>query len=243
MWVYELCCRLSNKLTYLIDLWLHDALSLRDESIPVSKVMKHWGKVIHSFNSARMNDTVLVVDAYYPDEEGRKILKDKKVKYMMALNKQRFPVLCSLVKHGVEHRGQWNAKWCEQRKEVLVHAMNKDGKEFYTLSNAYTRRTTKGSTKHVPVADDYKKMFDMCDKYNKQIKKRVWPFKPGGKDHLGEQGKYHSFAFGCVLQNTFNAYRDMNNIDKKNYEYYSYCEVLARQLYEYSNALSDASLM
>ena len=46
----------------------------------------------------------------------------------------------------------------------------KMGRSFYTLSNAYTRQTTKGSTKHVPVADDYKKMFDMCDKYNKQIK-------------------------------------------------------------------------
>ena len=82
-------------------------------------------------------------------------------------------MLCSLVKQGIENRGQWNARWCEKRKEVLVHAMNKDGKEFYTLSNAYKRQSTKGSTKQVPVADDYKKMFDMCDKYNKQIKKRV----------------------------------------------------------------------
>ena len=100
MWVYELCRWLSNKLSYLIDLWLHDELSLRDESIPVSKVMKHWGKVIHSFNLARMNDTVLVVDAYYPDEEGRKILKDKKVKYMMALNKQRFTAAIHIMQLG-----------------------------------------------------------------------------------------------------------------------------------------------
>ena len=147
---------------------------------------------------------------------------------MMALNKKRFPMLCSLVKHGVETRGQWNARWCEKRKDVLVHAMNKDGKEFYTLSNAYKRQSTKGSTNQV---------------YNKQIKKRVWPFKPGGKEHLGEEGKLHSFAFGCVLQNTFNAFRDIHGVDKKDYEYFSYCEILATQLYEYSNTLSDASLM
>ena len=79
-------------------------------TIPVSKVMTHWDKVVHSFNSARMNETVLVVDAYYPDEEGHKVIKEKKVKFMLALNKQRFPVLCSLVKHGVETRGQWNAR-------------------------------------------------------------------------------------------------------------------------------------
>ena len=86
LWVYELCYRLLNKLTYLMDWWLHDALSLHNESIPVSKVMTHWAKVVHSSNSARMNDTVLV---------WHKVLKKKKVKFMMALNKQRFSVLCS----------------------------------------------------------------------------------------------------------------------------------------------------
>ena len=92
-----------------------------------------------------MYDIVLVVDAYYPDEEGHKVIKEKKVKFMLALNKQRFPVMCSLVKHGVEIRGKWNARWHEKRKDVLDHAMNnKDGKEFYTLSNAYKRQSTKG---------------------------------------------------------------------------------------------------
>ena len=40
----------------------------------------------YSTYSARMNDTVHVVDAYYPDEEGHKVLKEKKVKFTMALN-------------------------------------------------------------------------------------------------------------------------------------------------------------
>ena len=70
LWVYELCVRLSNKTSYMLDLWLHDAVSLLGESIPVSKVVRHWAKIVHSFNSARMSDTVLVFDSYYLDEAG-----------------------------------------------------------------------------------------------------------------------------------------------------------------------------
>ena len=57
-------------LTYLLDLlYLHDALTLRTESISASKVMKNWGKVIHSINSAWISDMVLVINVYFPDKE------------------------------------------------------------------------------------------------------------------------------------------------------------------------------
>ena len=39
LWVYELCVKLSNKAPYMLDLWLHDAISILGESIPVSKVV------------------------------------------------------------------------------------------------------------------------------------------------------------------------------------------------------------
>ena len=52
-------------------------------------------------------------------------------------------------------------------------------------------------------------------------------------------GKFSLFAFDCVLQNTFNAYCDMNSVHRKEFDYYSLCEELASQLYEYANTLPE----
>ena len=56
---------------------------------------------------------------------------------------------------------------------------------------------------------------------------------------MGEAGKFSSFAFGCVLQNTFNAYCDINNVGRHCIDYYSFCESLASQLYIYANTFND----
>ena len=126
-----------------------------------------------------------------------------------------------------------------QKGEVIVHAYTKAGKRYTALSNAYRRECTKGSTVGVPVCSDYGKMFDPCDKFNKQVHGRIWPHRHGGKGRLGERGKFSSFAFGTVLQNTFNAFRDISGVGSDEYEYYYYCEELARQVYEYADTLSN----
>ena len=56
---------------------------------------------------------------------------------------------------------------------------------------------------------------------------------------MGERGKFSSFAFGVVLQNTFNDFRDINSVSGDDYEYCRYCEELASQLYEYAGVLPD----
>ena len=101
----------------------------------------------------------------------------------------------------------------------------------------YELCVTKGSTVGVPVCSDYGEMFDPCDKFNKQVHGRVWPHRHGGKGRLGERGKFSSFAFGTVLQNTFNAFRDITGVGSDKYEYY--CEELARQVHEYTDTLSN----
>ena len=58
--MYELCVKLASKASYMLDLWLHDAISLLGESIPVSKVVAHGAKIVNSFNVARMADSLYV---------------------------------------------------------------------------------------------------------------------------------------------------------------------------------------
>ena len=176
LWVYELCVRLSNKTSYILDLWLYDAVSLLGESIPVSKVVKHWAKVVHSFNAARMNDsnTLLVIDSYYLDEAAREGLADKKVKFIGAVNPRRFPVLTQMVRADVSKKGQWKGLWNGLRKELIAHSFTKDGKQYTALTIAYCRLATRSDTKSVPVCCDYGKMFSACDVFNRQIKNRIY---------------------------------------------------------------------
>ena len=51
--------KINNKAPYMLDLWLHDAIGVLGESIPVSKAVRHWGKVVHFFNVAGKADNIL----------------------------------------------------------------------------------------------------------------------------------------------------------------------------------------
>ena len=106
------------------------------------------------------------------------------------------------------------------------------------MSNTYKRFARPCTHHHRPAIDAYKKKFSVCDLFNRQIKHRLLPHKHGGEGTRGERGKQDSFAFGCILLNTFNAYRDINKIEN----YYSFCEQLADDLYRHALTLSDGPL-
>ena len=63
----------------------------------MSDVVPRWGRVIHSLNVSRMPNIVLVFDSYHLDETGRQGLRAKNVKFIGAVNPQRFPLLNALV--------------------------------------------------------------------------------------------------------------------------------------------------
>ena len=113
------------------------------------------------------------------------------------------------------------------------YAKAQHGQKEAKISNACQRFARPGTHQHRPAVDAYKKKFGVCDLFNHQIKHRLWPHKHGGKGTRGERGKQESFAFGCILLNTFNAYRDINEIAIIDYDYYSFCEQLADDLYTY----------
>jgi hypothetical protein len=91
--------------------------------------------------------------------------------------------------------------------------------------------------------DDNKDMFSVCNKNNNQIKFRTWPHKHGSVGCAGEKGKHNSFSFACVLQNTKNAYRNINVVAELDYEYRTYVmSYQALSLHIYASTLSDATL-
>ena len=133
----------NNKASYMLDLWLYYAISILGKSIPVNKGVRHWGKVVRSFNVANKVDTILVFGSYHLDEAAREGLEAKNVKFFGTVNPQRFPTLTLVVREGVKMRGLWKVLWNERRKELIVYFHIKDGKQYTALSNAYRRLATK----------------------------------------------------------------------------------------------------
>ena len=48
------------------------------------------------------------------------------------------------------------------------------------------------------------------------------------------------FAMSCILQNTFNAYIEINSIDPVEYEFKKYCSILSDQLFEHADIIDCA---
>jgi hypothetical protein len=66
---------------------------------------------------------------------------------------------------------------------------------------------------------------------------RTWPFRSGGNGVPGVEGMTTNFAFAVTLQNTFNAYRCINEVDHGSYDFRAYCNDLAQKLLQYSHNL------
>ena len=53
----------------------------------------------------------------------------------------------------------------------------------------------------------------------------------------GDEGHHHNFAMSCILQNTFNAYIEINGIIPVEYEFKKLCFMLFDQLFEHDDII------
>ena len=56
----------------------------------------------------------------------------------------------------------------------------------------------------------------------------------GGHGVYAEPRVEHNFAMSSILQNTFNVYVCINDLQVENVEYSRYCTMLADELFEYT---------
>ena len=249
LWFYQLASILSNGLSYLLHLCLHDVSKLDEGSFPVSQVVQMWCR--HVLDGPYVDkdvDTLLVFDSFYHSSSTREFLNRQNVKYIGAVHPNRFKLQTDMLKKKIRKVGDFAGVYNKTTGEIIVQYYakpqhgQKDAKIRTAMSNAYTRYGRRGTHHHRPAIDAYKKKFGVCDLFNRQIKYRIWPHKHGGKGVKGERGKQDSFAFGCILQNTFNAYRDINDITSEEYDYHSFCMQLADQVYMYALEQSTATI-
>ena len=143
------------------------------------------------------------------------------------------------MKEKVEKPGQFASIFRPQSSETFMYMWDSDkavGKKF-ALSIAFKRSPGKLTKVIVPVYDHYKSMSNACDRFHRMLHDRKWPHKNGGRNIPGDVGHHHNFAMSCILQNTFNAYIEINCIIPVEYEFKKYYLMLFDQLFELADII------
>ena len=85
--------------------------------------------------------------------------------------------------------GLWDGLYHRQTGHLFIHYYDVDARlgRKYVLTNACTQHSSRHghSIGVVPVYDDYRILFDKCDKFNKRLHRCTWPHKSGGRNVLG----------------------------------------------------------
>lgn len=233
LWFYEMCMPLRNGKSYLLYMKLHSTDKAYGETIPVMTIVQDWANIVKSKGKP---NTLLVFDSYYLDGAGRKHLHDENVKYVGAITKERFGALFDKVKDKIQRPGDWYGLHNPQSKESVVYCWDQDiniGKKL-VISNAMKLTDSLRSSMIVPIIDLYKITFKACDVYNKNLHDRTWPHRHGGRKRSGDFGLIHNFALSCILQNVFNSYCEICDIDMSTLDFETFCIELSDSIYESS---------
>ena len=220
-WFYELCIKLSNGLSFLLHFRAHLSDPNRNISIKTSEIVEQWTTIATTLGGENANpDAITTADSYYFDTTGRNICNDKKKKFVVGLQKNRFVSICDHLSGLVHAKKEVAAAYNEKTNEILVKYWDPEHPQpKFVLSNAFklTKITEKTKQKSrdvtIPVYSEYAEMFNLCDRFNRNLHERTWPHKTGGKSRKGEHGQYHNFALSAILQNIFNLYHDVNGED------------------------------
>lgn len=244
LWFFELVAILNNGDPYMVHTMMSTSNPSTGDTVPVNAVVKEWASVVNYFVETKNSiPPILTFDSYYTDGEGRKFLNEKNVKFIGAVNTARFRNLVDqLAEHGahVDKPGQTASIYNPNSNEIFVHHWDLDhnvGKK-YVLSNAFNPvPATRSNAGIVPAYDQYKVMFNGCDKYNRNFNHRKYCHRAGGGGRSGENGHTFKFLMACILQNTFNAFRSAHDDTSLNLTFRQMCHILSRFLIRHSSTL------
>jgi hypothetical protein len=196
LWFYEAVVTLSNGDPFLVYSRLCDSNSKQGIHTPTSDIVKDWANIIVEFKNRGIVDapnTVLCFDSYYATNEARKYCNDNGIKYIGAVQSNRFQALVTNMKllcEPVDAPGKTAAIFNEESGELFLHHYdaNSDVGEKYVLSNSFTRSIGRSSTtKLCQVYDQYKVMFNSFDQFNRRLRDRKFPHRSGAGEEQGWQ--------------------------------------------------------
>jgi Transposase IS4 len=196
-WIYELVVTLSSGKPFLLYLRLRDSNKNQNTSIPVITIVKEWMNLVQSFG----NTSILVFDSYYTDRASVDLLvkSSPPVKFIGTVNPTRFSSLVNIVKKNVTKAYEWCSIYNE--KSELMLTMNRPdlnaSSSKYVMTNVYSKRarnSNDSTSKEILGYDLFGETFNGCDKYNRSMHEKKWPYTSGGFKRSGTLGSIRDFA-------------------------------------------------
>ena len=97
---------------------------------------------------------IIVSDAYYLDNASRSLLRERKIKYLAAINKIRFAMAWRKTDEYVKHMGDF-VVMRKGSRELAMEYWDRDTKKRYVLTNAFLRKQDKDIQLHNSISDAY----------------------------------------------------------------------------------------
>lgn len=259
LWIYELAGRLPNGSSILLHCSLMDANKKLKETIPVHTVVQKWMKVIQEKGHP---NTLLVFDSYYFSADTRQLLLQNDIKVCAAVNSSKFPAVVNILSRRISKAGDIEAAYNREHGEIVLGYYNPDpnvrivpeslDRHFY--SNHFTtqvgrkyvwsntifatrfKEEKKEKSLSIPAYDLYNVGFSICDKLNRSLRQKCFPYrcsknKEGGSDLK----RYFDFVLSCILHNTFKIYEYATETDQKGSDHLPFsehCIVLSQELFD-----------
>ena len=163
--------------------------------------------------------TLLCFDSYYMSKGSRDCLEREgiKVPFLASCKPDNFKVERQfLSREAADEPGDEQSIYNDNTGKLFTHHYDTQkgvGKK-YNLSSGLIRSTNANKIKKykdfIPGYSHYKVLFEPCDKFNRNLHDRHWPYKRGGRNVKGASGSQHDFLLACILQNTFNCHDAIN---------------------------------
>ena len=243
-WFYEAVCMLNAKTPYLLLSRVQDTCANTKTHISCDEILEEWGNIAIRYKIRNCySNPLLVFDSYYTVNVGRNYLNDHNVNFIGSCNTVRFRGIVAamkLCKQFVKKPGDTGCIYHPGKHEIFVNHIDPDNEigNKHVLSNAFSPVLgTRSAENTIPVYDHYKLLFGGCDKFNRNLHKRLYCFKTGGKDKKGSTGHVHKFYMGAILQNVMAVYTQLHPETKDELSFMQMCLELSGELIEYVTTL------
>ena len=198
---------LPNGEPYFVYTRTHNIASSMGESTSTAFIVADWADLVKRF----LQPTAICMDSYYLSAAGRDQLHTSGIRYVAALEPDRFRNIVQLLKPPVQNTGDSAWAWNEARKEAAVYHSSRDtnvGKKF-TVTNCFERSSNPQPEDRVPIYDEYKVMFSRCDKFNQSLHNRTLPFRLPNDTNKARDKNIWNYLFTSAVINTWNIWKNV----------------------------------
>ena len=169
------------------------------------------------------------MDSYYLTRDGAKWLHENKVMYVGSIKKNRVFSLCSVLEPHLVKSGTSKIAYNRSTGESLTYVWSENPKlgKKNVHSNGYKLLKKPKKDTSFATYDDYKAGFGGCDRFNKLLANKNWPYVV-----KSDRQASSNYIFSCLVLNAYFLFLDINQENPENFNmtYSSFCADLAKEI-------------